>query len=58
VAGCCECGDEPSGYCAMELVSFFFNFHDWIQCTILAFGDESCQMLSNILENVAFAFSG
>jgi hypothetical protein len=21
VAGCCECGDEPSGYCATELVS-------------------------------------
>jgi hypothetical protein len=22
VAGCCECGDEPSGSCAMELVRF------------------------------------
>jgi hypothetical protein len=22
VAGCCECGDEPSGSSAMELVSF------------------------------------
>jgi NMD protein affecting ribosome stability and mRNA decay len=21
VAGCCECGDEPSGSCAMELVN-------------------------------------
>jgi hypothetical protein len=21
VAGCCECGDEPSGSCATELVS-------------------------------------
>jgi hypothetical protein len=21
VAGCCECGDEPSGFCATELVS-------------------------------------
>jgi hypothetical protein len=20
VAGCCECGDEPSGSCALELV--------------------------------------
>jgi hypothetical protein len=20
VSGCCECGDEPSGSCAMELV--------------------------------------
>jgi hypothetical protein len=20
VAGCCECGDEPSGFCATELV--------------------------------------
>jgi hypothetical protein len=30
VAGCCECGDEPSGSCAMELVFvmntfYFFN---------------------------------
>jgi hypothetical protein len=25
VAGCCECGDEPSGSCATELVSF--NIH-------------------------------
>jgi hypothetical protein len=23
VAGCCECGDEPSGSCATELVSIF-----------------------------------
>jgi hypothetical protein len=22
VAGCCECGDEPLGSCATELVSF------------------------------------
>jgi hypothetical protein len=22
VADCCECGDEPSGSCAMELVSY------------------------------------
>jgi hypothetical protein len=22
VAGCCECGDEPLGFCAMELVSY------------------------------------
>jgi hypothetical protein len=21
VAGCCECGDEPSGFCATELVN-------------------------------------
>jgi hypothetical protein len=21
VAGCCECGDEPSGFCATELIS-------------------------------------
>jgi hypothetical protein len=23
VAGCCEWGDEPSGSCAMELVSYW-----------------------------------
>jgi hypothetical protein len=22
VAGCCECGDEPSGSCSTELVSY------------------------------------
>jgi hypothetical protein len=22
VAGCCECGDEPSGSCTMELVNW------------------------------------
>jgi hypothetical protein len=25
VAGCCECGDEPSGSCATELVSYKFT---------------------------------
>jgi hypothetical protein len=25
VAGCCECGDEPSGSCATELVNLVFN---------------------------------
>jgi hypothetical protein len=25
VAGCCECGDEPSGSCATELVSVLFE---------------------------------
>jgi hypothetical protein len=24
VAGCCECGDEPSGYCAPELVIYAY----------------------------------
>jgi hypothetical protein len=24
VAGCCECGDEPSGSCATELVSYLY----------------------------------
>jgi hypothetical protein len=27
VAGCCECGDEPSGSCAKELVSLLFMIH-------------------------------
>jgi hypothetical protein len=26
VAGCCECGDEPSGTGATELVKYFDNF--------------------------------
>jgi hypothetical protein len=25
VAGCCECGDEPSGSCATELVSYLLR---------------------------------
>jgi hypothetical protein len=25
VAGCCECGDKPSGSCGTELVSSLFN---------------------------------
>jgi hypothetical protein len=25
VAGCCECGDEPSGSCATELVNISFS---------------------------------
>jgi hypothetical protein len=32
VAGCCECGDEPSGSCATKLVSYtveeIFDWHD------------------------------
>jgi hypothetical protein len=28
VAGCCECGDEPSGSCATELVSC--HYETWI----------------------------
>jgi hypothetical protein len=27
VAGCCECGDEPSGSCAMELVIYTLFIH-------------------------------
>jgi hypothetical protein len=26
VAGCCECGDEPSGSCATELVLLLYSF--------------------------------
>jgi hypothetical protein len=28
VAGCCECGDEPSGSCATELVTYSVNSRD------------------------------
>jgi hypothetical protein len=46
VAGCCECGDEPSGSCATELVSFRiyspvsflqkqqFNVQDIVNCSL------------------------
>jgi hypothetical protein len=35
VAGCCECGDEPSGSCATELVSYtecHRNFFSTARC--------------------------
>jgi hypothetical protein len=28
VAGCCECGDEPSAYCATELVSYMLKMYN------------------------------
>jgi hypothetical protein len=28
VAGCCECGDEPSGSCATELVNLVINISE------------------------------
>jgi hypothetical protein len=38
VAGCCECGDEPSGSCATELVSYYISlcFH-FLICIFLSF---------------------
>jgi hypothetical protein len=40
VAGCCECGDEPSGSCATELVSYikllFYLFFVWYKALFLA----------------------
>jgi hypothetical protein len=31
VAGCCECGDEPSGSCAMGLVSYDTPLHMFLE---------------------------
>jgi hypothetical protein len=31
VAGCCECGDEPSGSCATELVTLVGAFFDHLR---------------------------
>jgi hypothetical protein len=28
VVGCCECGDEPSGSCTTELVSYDFKYRN------------------------------
>jgi hypothetical protein len=41
VAGCCECGDEPSGSCATELVSYVqdrsqFSFCDLSQNLVIS----------------------
>jgi hypothetical protein len=33
VAGCCECGDEPSGSGATELVLFFNNAR-YVSCDL------------------------
>jgi hypothetical protein len=30
-AGCCECGDEPSGSCAKELVSYSIVFNLFVK---------------------------
>jgi hypothetical protein len=35
VAGCCECGDEPSGSCATELVSRIPYPYSSTRCNIL-----------------------
>jgi hypothetical protein len=35
VAGCCECGDEPSGSCATELVSYLYD----IPVVLLRYGN-------------------
>jgi hypothetical protein len=48
VAGCCECGDEPSGSCATELVSYVY-------ATVLCHLYEVA--LQEILEFVAVRFS-
>jgi hypothetical protein len=33
VAGCCECGDEPSGSGTMELVGWLVNNSGYVLCT-------------------------
>jgi hypothetical protein len=38
VAGCCECGDEPSGSCATELVSEQRN--EIIMAFVIKVGEE------------------
>jgi hypothetical protein len=41
VAGCCECGDEPSGSCATELVSIIQN----IYCVVFQLPGEAVKHL-------------
>jgi hypothetical protein len=38
VAGCCECGDEPSGSCATELV-IYSNYSDAETKTVIRIGN-------------------
>jgi hypothetical protein len=50
VAGCCECGDEPSGSCATELVSlvktYFCRINTEIQGGIISVWDEIRSLIS------------
>jgi hypothetical protein len=43
VAGCCECGDEPSGSCATELVNFVQNSLGYVSLVVL----EGCKTNTN-----------
>jgi hypothetical protein len=46
VAGCCECGDEPSGSCATELVSYGPSLH--IMLLYRSFENETFKMLTEV----------
>jgi hypothetical protein len=51
VAGCCECGDEPSGSCATKLVSLLVSYSSGIVGRSLAFLPESERRLCLFIMN-------
>jgi hypothetical protein len=54
VADCCECGDEPSGFCATELVSYVFRARYWCNIVIKVLVPSHSQFSTykNILCNI------
>jgi hypothetical protein len=44
VANCCECGDEPSGSCAMELVPNLMELID----SLRRFRDITCEYVLSV----------
>jgi hypothetical protein len=54
VAGCCECGDEPSGSCATELVMFVKVTEIPIMCGYYAVYNITCELynFSGLISNI------
>jgi hypothetical protein len=55
VAGCCECGDEPSGSCATELVNAIYRD---IKDQFILLSMNRCYQLHfqiiNIMQSISF----
>jgi hypothetical protein len=56
LAGCCECGDEPSGSCTMELVfhivlinGFIFTYTEFLLFTVNIVKELPCRLHCRIL---------
>jgi hypothetical protein len=47
VAGCCECGDGPSGSCATELVSLFVSLKNSVTISYISYDYVKCMFCNN-----------